>query len=90
MLGSHWDAHATDPAVHAAVVTPSDTTDLANVTTGIFVSAAAAATLAVNMLGGEGPVGFAFAAGYTGVLPIRATRILATGTNFTNIVALWR
>lgn len=78
-----------DPAHHAAAVTPDTNNDLSFVTTALFLNVAAAGTLIVNMVGGEGPVTFTFANAFTGILPIRVTRVLATGTA-TNIVALWR
>lgn len=79
-----------DPAVHAAAVTTSDTVDLVHATTALFLNATAAQTLTVNMVGGETSVLFTFAAAFTGIFPIRVTRVLATGTNATGIVALWR
>ncbi len=83
-----------DPFVHAAVVTPSDTVDLAHATTALWLGTVPiSATLAVVMVGGE-QVTFTFgnAAALTlpVLLPIRVTRVSATGTNVTNIMALWR
>ena len=74
----------TDPAQDAAVVTPSDTADQGLVR-GLFI-------------GGAGDVSLVTAAGrtvvFTGVLagsilPVRCTKVRSTGTNATNIVALY-
>jgi hypothetical protein len=83
-----------DPAIHAALVTTSDTADLAHVTTSLWLGGiAASATLSVIMAGGE-TVTFTFgnsAALAPLTLPVRVSRVLATGTaNISNIVALWR
>lgn len=75
------------PASHAALVTPNDSTDLANVSRGI--SFAGAGALKVTLLGGETitiPSG-ALAAG--GIHPLRITRVWSTGTGATGIVAYW-
>lgn len=71
------------PASHAAAVTPSDTTDLSFATKRIWVGGTGA--VKVNTVGGETVT-------YTGVpagayLNVRATRVYATGTTATNIVA---
>ena len=84
-IGSHFDAHSADPAVHAAVVTPSDTTDLANATTAIYVGGTG--NIQVTMLGGETVI---FSNVPVGWQPIRVTRIWATNTTATTIVACWR
>ncbi len=74
------------PASNAAAVTPSDTVDLADVTRGVYVGVAG--DVKVNMAtSGTSIVFTAVAAG--SILPIRVTRILATGTTATNIVAVW-
>jgi hypothetical protein len=80
-------------ASHAASVTPSDTSDLAYVTTSLWLGGIAAdATLAVIMAGGESQT-FTFgnaAAMNPFEFRIRVRRVLATGTaNISNIVALW-
>lgn len=71
-------------ATHAAAVTPSDTTDLTNVSRWLFV-------------GGAGNVVCIMQDGttvtFTGVLagtllPIRCSRVMATSTTATNMVAL--
>jgi hypothetical protein len=73
-------------ARNAAVVTPNNDTDLANVTRGVFVGGAG--NLNVNMAGTGTEVTF------TGVpagafLPICVSRIRSTSTTCTNIVAFW-
>ena len=82
---THWNASAQDPAVHAAAVTPSDSVDLANTSTALYIGGTG--NLTVIMLGGEQVT---FAAVPVGILPIRVTRVLSTGTAATNILALWR
>lgn len=71
------------PCRHAAVVTPSDSTDLT------YVS--------VLFIGGSGNVAVITAAGETvtiagvvagSVLPLRVSRVMSTNTTATNIVAL--
>ncbi|MGC2203668.1 MAG: hypothetical protein WA633_26425 [Stellaceae bacterium] len=74
-----------DPAHYATAVTPSDTTDLAAASTAIFIGGAG--NLRVTMLGG-GSVTFAGLP--VGWHPIRVTRVWATSTTATNIVAVWR
>jgi hypothetical protein len=73
-------------ARNAAVVTPNNDTDLAQVTRGVFVGGAG--NLNVNMAGTGTEVTF------TGVpagafLPISVARIRATSTTATNIMAVW-
>lgn len=78
---------ADGPASHAAIVTPSDSTDLASATRAIYIGAAGAVKL--TTLGGETLV---LASGVLAVgvpHPIRATRIWSTGTTATPIVAVW-
>jgi hypothetical protein len=76
---------ASDPAHYAAPVTPSDTTDLLAASTALFVGGAG--NLRVTMLGG-GIVTFTGLP--VGWHPIRVTRVWATNTTATNIVAVWR
>ena len=66
-------------------VTPSDGSDQPQVCRGIWVGSAG--NLAVTTRGGNTITLVGVAAGT--LLPIRATRILATGTTATNIVALY-
>lgn len=75
------------PAYNAAAVTPSDSTDLQFVTRGVYVGGSG--DVKVNLAGdqGSGIVFKGVPAGAT--LPIAVTRILATGTSATNLVAIW-
>lgn len=72
------------PHDNAAAITPSDSTDLGFVTRAIYVGQQG--TLTVTMLGG-GDV--TFNCGAHLLLPIRVTRVLATGTSANDLVALW-
>ena len=76
--------HERDPAAHAAVVTPSDTVDLANATRAILVGTGG--DLKVTTVGGETVV---IPAAPVGVLPLQVTRIWATSTAASNLTALW-
>ena len=75
----------TSPAMDGAMVAPNDTTPLAQVTRAVYV-------------GGSGDVTAELVSGtqlsFSGVpgcvlLPMRATKIMATGTTASGIVALW-
>ena len=70
---------------HAAAITPSDTVDLSAPCNAIYVGGAGALT--VITVGGETVAFPAVPAG--AIIPIRATRIKATGTVATNLVAMW-
>jgi hypothetical protein len=73
----------------AVVITPSDTVDLAlGPTRYVFVGAAAACPIAMILMDDTASVLFANVAG-TSFLPVRAKRILATGTTCTPIIGLW-
>lgn len=73
------------PYNNAAVITPHNTNELANVTSAIFVGGAGG--LKVTMAG-SGTVTFAAVPdGFT--LPIRAKIVFNTGTAATDLVALW-
>lgn len=74
------------PARNAVTVTPSDTADLTSVSKALYVGVSGDVT--VNTLGGATAVTFkAVPAGM--ILPVRCTRVLATGTTATSIVALF-
>ena len=71
------------PAAHAAAVTPSDTVDMAYASKRLWIGGAGNVTLIT--VGGE-------TVDYVGVpagvyLSVRATRVKATGTTSTSIVA---
>jgi hypothetical protein len=73
------------PASNAAAITPNDTTDLGTVCRGIYVGGAG--DLAVITAGGDTVTLTAVAVGV--VYPLRVSRVLATGTTATNLVAVW-
>lgn len=75
----------TSPYNDAAVVTPSDSTDLANITRAIYVGSQG--TITVRMAGSGNDIQFDL--DKHELLPIRVVRVLATGTSADNIVALW-
>lgn len=72
------------PAVGIEEITPDDLTDLANVTRALNVATAGT----VRVIAADGSTGDIFvAAGIT--FPIRASRVLATGTTATGIRGLY-
>jgi hypothetical protein len=75
----------TSPFNDAAEVTPSDSTDLSNTTRAIYVGSQG--SLKVRMAGSGNDVTFVL--DKHSLLEIRVTRVLATGTSASNIVALW-
>lgn len=73
------------PAEYAVAVTPSDGSDLAQATRALYIGVAG--NVAVNMPDGGSVTFVGLTAGQ--ILPIRAKRVLATGTTATSIVALY-
>jgi len=73
-----------EPASFAAAVTPNDVTVI---TTTRALAIGGAGTISVVMAGGGNTVSFTVIAG--ALLPIRVTKVNATGTTATLIVALW-
>lgn len=72
------------PAVGIEEITPDDLTDLANVTRALNVATAGT----VRVIAADGTTGDVFmAAGIA--FPIRASRVLATGTTATGIRGLY-
>jgi len=72
----------TSPADNQVAITPSDSTDLAYTSRAIRVGVGG--TLVVTPMGGGSDVTYTV---YNGeVLPIRVTRVKATGTTATNLV----
>lgn len=69
---------------NAVVVVPSDANDLTDVTRGLYVGVAG--NLCVNMTGVGVGVVIPVAAG---LHPLCVSRVLATGTTATGIVAVW-
>lgn len=72
------------PCTLAAAVTPHDTNELSVTTRSVYVGGAG--NLTVTMAGGGNATFNSVPAGT--VLPIRVSKVLATGTTATNIVAL--
>jgi hypothetical protein len=77
---------AQDPPTSAAVVTPSDTVDLPSVSTAFYIGGAG--NLTVMMVEGMTVTFTAIPVGTQ--LRIRASRVMATGTTATLIIAMWR
>lgn len=72
------------PASAAAAITPDDVADLAHATRALYVGQGGA--LAVRMLSGDEVT---LAEVQTGMIyPLRVTRVLATGTTASGLVAL--
>ena len=72
------------PASRGVAVTPSDSTTL---TTSRALYVGGAGDVAALTVGGDSVTFVAVPAGT--VLPIRVTKVLATGTTATSILALW-
>lgn len=73
------------PAENALAVTPDDTAAIAQASRALYVGQGG--DLAVEMLGGESVVLGNVPAG--ALLPLRVTRVRATGTTAARIIALW-
>lgn len=71
------------PCDNATAVTTSDTNDLAVVTRALYIGVSGDV---VAIVGGNSVTFKAVPVGY---LPVCASRIKATGTRATNIIALW-
>jgi hypothetical protein len=72
-------------AEHAFAVTPSDSTDLAFVTRGLYVGVGG--DVRVTMMSGDGATFVGLAGGM--VHPLRVSRVFATNTTATSIVGLY-
>jgi hypothetical protein len=70
-------------ALHAAAVTPSDTTDLTTNARGLLI--ATAGNLKVTMVGGE-EITLPVQAGYN---PLQVSRVWAAGKTCGDVYALW-
>ena len=75
----------TSPAEHALAIQPDDAGDLPQVTRALYVGGSG--DVAVTMRGGE-TVSFAAVSAGT-LLPVRVSRVLASGTTATGILGLW-
>ena len=80
---SDFSPNLTSPATSAFEVIPSDTNDFPNVSRAIYVGGSG--DLRVRMQSGQ-VVTFIEV---SGVLPLRGSRVLETGTTATDIVALY-
>jgi hypothetical protein len=72
------------PAAHAFAVTPNDSTDLSETTRALYVGTAG--SVAAVMASGASVTFGSIASGM--VLPVRVTRVLATGTTASAILGL--
>jgi hypothetical protein len=87
-MTDHFKNHGrglSSPAEHARALTPNDAIDLEAAPRALYVGEAG--DLAARMLGGGTVTLGNVPAG--ALLPIRVTRVLATGTTAGRIVALW-
>ena len=87
-MTDHYENHSpslVSPATGGANVAPSDDADLAQVTRAFYVGRGG--DLSLRLVSGSQVV----LAGVVGgtLLPLRAERVLATGTTAADIVALW-
>lgn len=77
----------TGPARHAAAVTPDNDNDLAYAARSLYIGGAGSGNLSVITTGGDT---IAFAGLTAGsIVPVCVARVRSTGTDVTNIVALW-
>jgi hypothetical protein len=86
VTAAYLSADATVSAHRAATVTTSDTTIFVQPTRALYVGGAG--NITVDMADGGSSVLFVGVQGGT-LLPIQVTRIYATGTTATSIVALY-
>lgn len=84
--GYYGPPEQSGPARNAETVTPSDTLDLPDVTRGLYVGGSG--DVKVNMADTGAAVVFVLVPAGT-LLPVRVSRVLATGTTATDMVALW-
>lgn len=86
-LQNRWaDRNVTAPAGSAEAITPNDNADLTTTTRGLYIGGAG--NLRVVLDRDTTPVTFVGVVAGS-LLPIRATRVYATSTTATNIVALY-
>lgn len=77
------DVGVLGPASNGEEVTPSDSTDLTHVSRGLYIGVAG--TISVVMRGGQ-TLSITVEAG---LHPLAVSRVRATGTTATGIVAVW-
>lgn len=82
---SKYSRSLVSPPESAAPITPGDASDISHVTRALYVGQGG--DLRVAMLGGE-TVTFANVPPGT-LMPLRVTRVLATGTTASAILGLW-
>ena len=90
-INNYWqtDPAINSPYIHAHVVTPSDTVDLPEIPRALYAHKGASSHCDVTLIpaGDEDPVLFVLARGE--IVPVRAKRVMATGTDATAVVALY-
>jgi hypothetical protein len=74
------------PARSVALVTPNDSTDLSYATKALYVGVGG--NISIDTVGGDSAV-ILIGVPTGSILPIRATRVRATGTTATDIAALY-
>jgi hypothetical protein len=82
---SRYNRSLVSPPEHAVAIAPDDASDITNVTRALYVGGTG--DLRVMMLGG-GTATFANIPSGT-LMPLRVTRVLATGTTASAILGLW-
>lgn len=78
------DANDTAPCSSAFAVTPHDTNELPNITRGLYIGSGGNVVVTMD----SSNITFANVPAGT-ILPIECSKVLATGTTASNIVALW-
>lgn len=73
-------------ATKGFAVTPNDSTDLATTDVLLYIGGAGSGNLKVDTAGGDT---LTFAGVAVGFFPVRVTRVYATGTDVTSIVAVY-
>lgn len=76
---------ATEPAANAAAITPHNTNDLAETTRAIYVGVSGDVTMDLFGTG----TNITFKSVPVGILPVQVTRVYATSTTATDMIALW-
>lgn len=87
-MSDKFELHATgldSPAIYAAAITPSDSADVPTVPRALYCTGDG--DVVVTMRNGGAPVTLPMIAGVP--LPVRVSRVWATGTTATGIVGVW-